>query len=147
MLLAVLCAVEVRRRLRRVNQLVLQLMLFSSLAIAWLIPSHAVLGLPFAPRLAAAIALAFAPIFCANLIFSDRLAAAADPTAAFGANLLGSLFGGTLEYLALLTGYQALLLVVAVLYAGACAAMRFTRRGPGGVAAQEPLAVRTAPRP
>ncbi|MBD3002837.1 spermidine synthase [Streptomyces sp. 5-10] len=146
-LLAVLCAVEVRRRLRRVNQLVLQLMLFSSLAIAWLIPSHAVLGLPFAPRLAAAIALAFAPIFCANLIFSDRLAAAADPTAAFGANLLGSLFGGTLEYLALLTGYQALLLVVAVLYAGACVAMRFTRRGPGGVAAREPLAVRTAPRP
>ncbi|MBI0385396.1 spermidine synthase, partial [Streptomyces albiflaviniger] len=39
-LLAVLCAVEVRRRLRRVNQLVLQLMLFASLAIAWLIPSH-----------------------------------------------------------------------------------------------------------
>lgn len=146
-LVAVLCAVEVRRRLRRVNQLVLQLMLFASLAIAWLIPSHLVLGLPFAPRLAAAIALAFAPIFCANLIFSDRLAATSDPTATFGANLLGSLFGGTLEYLALLTGYQALLLVVAVLYAGACVAMRFTRRGSGDVTSHEPLTVQTAPRP
>ena len=73
--------------------------------------------------------------------------ATSDPTAAFGANLLGSLFGGTLEYLALLTGYQALLLVVAVLYVGACVAMRFTRRGSGDVTSHEPLTVQTAPRP
>jgi hypothetical protein len=36
---------------------------------------------------------------------------------AFASNLLGAMVGGALEYLALLTGYQALLLVVAVLYA------------------------------
>ncbi|MGW4825054.1 spermidine synthase [Streptomyces sp. NPDC004227] len=135
-LLAVLAAVEVRRRLRRVNQLLLQLLLFGTLAVAWLVPAHAVLSLPFAGRLAAAIALAFAPIFCANLIFSDRLALAPDPTSAFGANLLGALTGGALEYLALVTGYQALLLVVALLYLGACVAMRFAGRGPGG---QSPL--------
>ncbi|MFI5683065.1 spermidine synthase [Streptomyces sp. NPDC051636] len=131
-LLAVLAAVEVRRRLRRVNQLLLQLLLFGSLAVAWFVPAHAVLTLPFAGRLAAAIALAFAPIFCANLIFSDRLASAPDPTSAFGANLLGALTGGALEYLALVTGYQALLLIVATLYLGACVAMRFAGRGPGG---------------
>ncbi|GAB2745787.1 spermidine synthase [Streptomyces bullii] len=130
-LLAVLAAVEVRRRLRRVNQLVLQLMLFGSLAVAWLVPAHAVLSLPFAGRLACAIALAFTPIFCANLIFSDRLALAPDPTSAFGANLLGALTGGALEYLALVTGYQALLLVVAALYLGACVAMRIVGRGTG----------------
>lgn len=146
-LLAVLCAVEVRRRMRRLNQLALQLLLFASLAVAWLIPTHVVLGLPFAARLAAAIALAFAPIFCANLIFSDRLARASDPTSAFGANLLGALTGGTLEYLALLMGYQALLLVVAVLYAGACVAMRFIRPGSGETATHEPLTVQAAPRP
>ncbi|MEV5987512.1 spermidine synthase [Streptomyces sp. NPDC052051] len=129
-LLAVLGAVEVRRRLRRVSQPLLQLLLFGSLAVAWLVPAHAVLALPFAGRLAAAIALAFAPIFFANLIFSDRLALAPDPTSAFGANLLGSLTGGVLEYLALVTGYQALLLVVALLYLGACVAMRFAGRGP-----------------
>lgn len=137
-LLSVLAAVEVRRRLRRVNLLVLQLMLFGSLAVAWLVPTQAVLSLPFAGRLAAAIALAFAPIFCANLIFSDRLALAPDPTSAFGANLLGALTGGALEYLALVTGYQALLLVVAALYLGACVAMRFAGRGPGGQATREP---------
>ncbi len=35
---------------------------------------------------------------------------------AFASNLLGAMVGGVLEYLALLTGYRALLLVVAVLY-------------------------------
>jgi hypothetical protein len=131
-LLAVLAAVEVRRRLRQVNLLLLQFLLFATLAIAWLVPTDAVLSLPFPGRLAAAIALAFAPIFCANLLFSDRLAQAPDPTAAFGANLLGALTGGALEYLALVTGYQSLLLVVALLYLGACIAMRFAGRGTGG---------------
>jgi hypothetical protein len=35
---------------------------------------------------------------------------------AFASNLLGSMVGGALEYLALVTGYQALLFVVAGLY-------------------------------
>ncbi|QWB28036.1 spermidine synthase [Streptomyces koelreuteriae] len=128
-LLAVLAAVEVRRKLRHVNQILLQLLLFGSLAAAWLVPAQAVLALPFPARLASAIALAFAPIFCANLIFSDRLALAPDPTSAFGANLLGALTGGALEYLALMTGYQTLLLVVALLYLGAGVAMRVTDTG------------------
>jgi hypothetical protein len=38
---------------------------------------------------------------------------------AFASNVLGAVVGGCLEYLALITGYRALLLVVAVLYAGA----------------------------
>ncbi|WP_235192823.1 hypothetical protein [Streptomyces viridochromogenes] len=96
------------------------------------------LQLMLAGRLVAAIALAFAPIFCANLILSDRLAQAPDPTAAFGANLLGALTGGALEYLALVTGYQALLLVVATLYLGACVAMRFAGRWPGAQATRAP---------
>lgn len=135
-LLAVLAAVEVRRRLRQVNQPLLQLLLFGTLAVAWLVPAHAVLSLPFPGRLAAAVTLAFAPIFCANLIFSDRLALAPDPTSAFGANLLGALTGGALEYLALVTGYQALLLVVALLYLAACVIMRFAGRRP---ATQSPV--------
>ena len=68
------------------------------------------------PRLLAAIALAFFPIFVANLIFAERFRDTADPTAAFGANLLGAMVGGTLEYLSLLTGFRALLLLVAALY-------------------------------
>ena len=38
---------------------------------------------------------------------------------AFASNLLGAMVGGALEYVALLTGFQPLLLIVAVLYATA----------------------------
>ena len=34
----------------------------------------------------------------------------------FASNLIGAMTGGALEYLALLSGYQGLLLVVAILY-------------------------------
>ncbi len=74
------------------------------------------LSLPIAPRLLAAIAIAFFPIFVANLIFAERFRDTEDPTAAFGANLLGAMVGGTLEYLSLLTGFRALLFLVAALY-------------------------------
>jgi hypothetical protein len=36
---------------------------------------------------------------------------------AFASNLLGAMVGGALEYLALLTGYRVLLIMVALLYA------------------------------
>jgi hypothetical protein len=53
----------------------------------------------------------------ANLIFAERFRDTANPTAAFGANLLGAMVGGTLEYLSLLVGFRSLLFVVAALYA------------------------------
>ena len=60
--------------------------------------------------------LAFFPIFIANLIFTQRFKDVAASSTAFGANLLGAMVGGILEYTALITGYRALLLLVAVLY-------------------------------
>ena len=39
-----------------------------------------------------------------------------DSTTAFGANLLGAMFGGVLEYAALVVGYRSLLIGVALLY-------------------------------
>ena len=68
------------------------------------------------PRFLAAVLLAFAPIFLANLVFAQRFRDTASSTTAFAANLLGAMVGGMLEYLALITGYRALLLVVAGLY-------------------------------
>ena len=41
------------------------------------------------PALVAAVAVTFAPIVAANIVFAARFAGTADPTAAFGANLLG----------------------------------------------------------
>jgi len=50
-------------------------------------------------------------------VFAQRFAGVDMAATAFAANLLGAVVGGTLEYLSLITGYQFLLIVVAVLYA------------------------------
>ena len=67
------------------------------------------------------VVLSFGPIFFANLVFAKRFAETADGTSAFAANLLGAMLGGCLEYLSLIIGYQALLVVAGLLYAGAFA--------------------------
>lgn len=115
-LLIVLAAVETTRRFRTPPLRVVFALIAVSLAIAWAVPADALLGLPFWPRLAIAVLLAFVPIYLANIAFAKRFAAADDSQSAFGVNLLGAIVGGCLEYSALLTGYRNLLLVVAVLY-------------------------------
>jgi len=117
-LLAVLLAIEVTRRFSPRRPWVVAA-LFTSLAIAWLVPNAWLLSLPVPLRLLVAVALAFAPIFCANLYFTSRFKEAANPTAAFAANLFGAMIGGCLEYLSLLTGYRFLLVVAAVIYLAA----------------------------
>ncbi len=65
-------------------------------------------------RLAAVVA--FAPVFFANLVFSHSFRDTWTADMAFASNLLGAMVGGAVEYLALLTGYQGLLVIVAALY-------------------------------
>ena len=74
------------------------------------------LDLSLVPRFLAGVTIAFLPIFIANLLFAVRFKGAGSSTVAFGANLLGAMVGGALEYLALIFGFNALLVVVAVLY-------------------------------
>ena len=69
-----------------------------AVAVNWLVPGRALLALPFLPRLVVAVVLAFLPIFAANLVFANRFRDTVDSTAAFGANLLGAMVGGLLEY-------------------------------------------------
>ncbi len=116
-LLVVLLAVAVQRRVKDFRRpALLYLALLGALALAWLIPPHALLGLSVVPRFFAATALAFAPIFLANLVFTQRFKDTESSTSAFGANLLGAMVGGLLEYSALIVGYRSLLVVVAALY-------------------------------
>src|SRR5262249_47255484 len=68
------------------------------------------------PRFIVAVLIGFTPIFLANLVFTQRFRDVADSTAGFAANLLGAMVGGVIEYVSLITGYRALLIVVAVLY-------------------------------
>jgi SAM-dependent methyltransferase len=116
-LLSVLGATQIARKVALPGPQVLYPFLFVSLAVAWMIPQHLLLQLDLLPRFVVAAGLAFAPIFFANLVFARRFREVGDSSTAFGANLLGAMGGGLLEYLALVTGYRALLILVAVLYA------------------------------
>ena len=121
-LLVVLAAVELTRRWRRPPPFpVVYAMLAGALLVDALVPPGLLLGLPVVPRGLVAVILAFGPIFFANLVFAKRFADTEDGTSAFAANLLGAMLGGCLEYLSLIVGYQALLVVAGVLYAGAFA--------------------------
>jgi hypothetical protein len=90
--------------------------LFISLGIAFLLPPESLLIDPPILRYALAAILAFAPVFFANLVFSYSFRDTRTADMAFASNLIGAMVGGALEYLALVTGYQALLLLVALLY-------------------------------
>jgi hypothetical protein len=115
-LLAVLAAVEVARHRRLPDRRVLYLLLGASLVLAWVIKPESLLRLDLIPRFTAAAGVAFAPVFLANLIFSQRFRDVATSTVAFGANLLGAMLGGVLEYGAIVVGYRDLLIVAAALY-------------------------------
>jgi hypothetical protein len=91
--------------------------LFICVAVAFLLPPESLLFDPPWFRYVVAATLAFAPVFLANLVFSYSFRDTNTADMAFASNLLGAMVGGMLEYMALITGYQALLLVVAVLYA------------------------------
>jgi len=115
--------------------------LFIALAVAYLLPPESLLINPPELRYVIAVVLAFAPVFCANLIFSHSFRDTRTADMAFASNLLGAMVGGALEYLALITGYQALLLVVAGLYALAwLTANRFRRLADRDLVADADLA-------
>jgi uncharacterized PurR-regulated membrane protein YhhQ (DUF165 family) len=92
-----------------------------SLAVAYVVPASALLSLSLFPRIVAASALAFAPVYLANVAFAKRFRDTDDSRSAFAVNILGAMVGGCLEYLALIVGYRSLLIVAALLYAAAFA--------------------------
>lgn len=118
-LLVVLAAVETTRRVRTPPLHVVFMAIAASLALAWVIRPEWLLPLPFVPRLIAATILAFLPIYLANIAFAKRFENAGDSRSAFAINLMGTIVGGCLEYSALLTGYNNLLLLTGLLYLAA----------------------------
>ncbi|MFI7673814.1 spermidine synthase [Actinophytocola sp. NPDC049390] len=118
-LVAVLAAVEVTRRFRTPPLRVMYVVLFAGLLLAWLFPDSWLLSMPVPLRAVVAVTIAFLPIFAANVVFAKRFTDTEDGTASFGANLLGALVGGCLEYVGMLVGFDGLLVVAALLYVGA----------------------------
>ena len=118
-LVSVLAAIGVNARFPIRNHRLLYLALFGSIAIAFVLPPASLLVDPPWLRYLLASTLAFAPVFFANLVFTHSFRDTRTADMAFASNLLGAMVGGALEYIALVSGYQALLLVVGILYAAA----------------------------
>ena len=115
-LASVLAAVAVNSRLRSRDPRLLYAGLAGSLLLAYLLPPSALLIDPPILRYAIGSVIAFAPVFFANLVFTFSFKDSDAADLAFGANLVGAMVGGVLEWSALVTGYQALLMVVAGIY-------------------------------
>jgi len=124
-LVAVYLAIEVARRIDLGPSWRLYAALLLALALAWVVQPDPLLRLSVVPRFVVATTVAFVPVFLANLVFAKRFRDVAASNVAFGANLLGAMVGGALEYLSLITGYRALLILVAALYAAAFGLQRF----------------------
>jgi hypothetical protein len=66
-------------------------------------------------------ALVFSPIFCAGLLFGSAVKYSTSLPRDYGTNLLGAMVGGVGEYFSLVTGFRALLVVIALCYIAAVA--------------------------
>ena len=115
-LIVVLAAVETTRRVKTPPLPIIFAGIAASLALAWIVRPEWLLPLSFWPRLLAATLLAFLPIFLANIAFAKRFQQSSDSQEAFAVNLIGAMVGGCLEYAALITGYNNLLLLTGALY-------------------------------
>lgn len=118
-LISVLVAIGITARWPAPDPRPLYLGLFGSIGLAYVLPPSALLIEAPWLRYGLAAAVAFGPIVFANLVFARSFRDSGAADIAFGSNLLGAAVGGVLEWVALVTGYQALLLVVAACYLAA----------------------------
>ena len=77
--------------------------------------------LSFGPILRSVLATAMLtlPVFFSGIIFVRTLNASPNPDQALGANMLGSLAGGILQSMTLITGLKVMFLVVGLFYLAA----------------------------
>jgi hypothetical protein len=91
--------------------------LLASLLVVYAVRLDFILEFPLVARLALTTLWIGAPIFFASLLFSHSFRDVRDTAAAFGANLLGVVLGGVLEYSSMALGLNALYLLALAIYA------------------------------
>ena len=116
-LASVLLAVAISARVRLRRSALLYAALFATLGVAFVVSPDTFFIEPAWLRYALVAAVTFSPVFLANLVFTYSFRETAIADMAIASNLLGATLGGILEYTALLLGYRALVVAVALLYA------------------------------
>ena len=79
--------------------------------------------------------LMFSPILCAGLLFGSAIRDSKSVARDYGVNLLGAMAGGVAEYMSLVTGFRALLFVIAACYIAAVLARQADLRRRAATAA------------
>jgi SAM-dependent methyltransferase len=100
--------------------------LVALLAVSYVIPIGRV---TFATRTSESLfysLLVFSPVLCAGLLFGSAIKWSSSLPRDYGTNLLGAMVGGVSEYLSLVTGFRALLFVIALCYIGAVMVRKHT---------------------
>lgn len=123
---SVLLAILVNSRFKFRRIWLFYLLLFGILLLNILLPPETLLLSNAILRYVLASFLAFAPVFLANIIFTNSFRDSETADIAFASNLLGIMVGGGLEYFSMLIGYRRLLVLVIVFYA--CAMLLRRRR-------------------
>ena len=95
-------------------------------------------GASLAVRLLLVGGLTALPVFFSGIIFAHSFKRTADPAAALGANVLGGVLGGVLEYLSMVMGLRFLFYLIAGFYALSLLALRANaasgvRNDPGAI--------------
>jgi hypothetical protein len=91
-------------------------LLLAALAVLWLVDVSALNGLPLLARGLAGGMLIGLPVGFAGMVVSQLLARSPSLGGALGANLLGAVVGGCVEYLSIYSGLRALTLVAVGFY-------------------------------
>jgi hypothetical protein len=115
-LTSVLIAVLLNARITFRRIWIFYLLLFGMLVLNLVVRPEALLFQNAIARYVIASCLIFAPVFLANVIFSNSFRDMELADVAFASNLLGIMVGGMLEYFSMLVGYHLLLVAVIVFY-------------------------------
>ncbi len=90
--------------------------LFLGLGVQYFLPLNKLLSLNSELRYLLVSLITFIPVFTANVIFSLTFKSSKNNSLNFASNMFGAVVGGGLEYLALITGYRNLVLIIALCY-------------------------------
>ncbi|HAX61964.1 MAG TPA: hypothetical protein DCX95_05350 [Elusimicrobia bacterium] len=90
--------------------------LFLMIAANILIPLKTFLIFPFYVKIVLSSLLLFLPIYFSGVIFATSFSKSENPPLSLGSNLIGSMFGGCLEYISLKYGYGSLMFLLLGVY-------------------------------
>jgi hypothetical protein len=96
-------------------------LLAALLALNYAVPLSALAALPLETRTLTSVLLVCGPLLASGIVFALSLARTGDADRALASNLLGAMLGGLVEYLSMITGFRALVLLAAAFYLWALA--------------------------